>query len=222
MYSRTVATRLVLIGSLLASAWAGLQAGVAFGHANRSTPVITGVVPTEPESIPTPQKLTINGREFQPRLEFMVTSPEGGTARFKEAAIQGLTDTTFQVDVPLITRGRYSLVVTNPDGGVSPAFVLNVRATPAPPGPVIEKILPEQPTRQPDAQVLRIQGQRFAPGLKAVVTNPAGTEVAGPAVSNVTATSLTLTVKLETAGTYTIVVINPNGAPSNVATLVVR
>ena len=219
---RMTSTRLVLIASLMATAWAGLQAGVAFGERFRSSPVIAGVAPSEPAPAATPQRLIINGREFQPRLEFMVTSPEGGTARFKEAAIQGLSDTTFQVDVPLITRGRYSLVVTNPDGGVSPAFVLNVGSVPAPTGPVIEKILPEQVTKQPEPQALRLQGQRFAPGLRAVVTDPTGTDVMGPAVSNVTATSLTLTVKLETTGTYSIVIINPAGAASNVATLAVR
>ena len=222
MRMKTVATRVFLVGSLLATAWAGLQAGVAFGTSARSTPVITGVIPSDPAPAPAAQKLTINGREFQPRLEFTVTSPEGGTARFKEAQILGRTDTTFQVEVPLITRGRYSLVVTNPDGGVSPAFVLNVGSATAPTGPVIEKILPEQLTKQPDAQVLRVQGQRFAPGLRAVVTDPTGTDVMGPTVGNVTPTSLALTVKLETTGTYTIVVINPTGVASNVATVAVR
>jgi len=219
---RMRSTRLMLIGSLLVTAWAGLQAGVAFGERYSSTPVISGVVPTEPAPAPMAQRLTINGREFQARLEFMVTSPEGGTARFKDAAIQGRSDTTFQVDVPLITRGRYSLVVTNPDGGVSPAFVLNVGPTPTPTAPVIEKIVPEQVMKLPEPQALRLQGLRFAPGLRAVVTDPTGTDVMGPAVSNVTPTSLTLTVKFETAGTYSIVVINAAGAASNVATLAVR
>jgi hypothetical protein len=215
-------THLALFASLLVTGLAALQAGVAFAQLNRSTPVITGVSPREPQPMPTPQRLTIDGREFQPRLEFTVTSPEGGTARFKENAIVGRTDAMFQVDVPLITRGRYTLVVTNPDGGVSPAFVLDVGKTPASTGPVIEKVLPEQLTKQPEPQPLRLQGQRFAMGLRAVVTDPTGTDVTGPTVSNVTPTTVTVTVKLETVGTYNLVVINPTGAASNVMNLVVR
>src|SRR5262245_20582946 len=83
-----------------------------------STPVVTSVAPSAPAPAAAPQRLTVNGKEFQARLELMVTTPDGRSLQFKESAIQGRTDSLFMVDVPLATAGSYSLVVTNPDGGV--------------------------------------------------------------------------------------------------------
>ena len=186
-----------------------------------STPVVTGVAPNAPTPTATPQRLTINGREFMARLELMVRTPDGGSLHFKESAIQGRTDSSFMVDVPLAAAGSYSLVVTNPDGGISQPFTLKV-AAPAGPVPAIDRITPDDIRRSATPQDVKIEGRNFVTGLKAVVIDPAGNEVAGTTMRDVTATTFTLTLKLETAGPHTIVVRNPNGTASNTATMTVR
>ena len=186
-----------------------------------STPVVTSVAPSAPTPTPTPQRLTINGREFQARLELMVQTPEGRSLQFKDSAIQGRTDSSFMVDVPLATAGSYSLVVTNPDGGVSQPFALKV-AVPPGPVPAIDRIMPDDIRRSATPQDIKIEGRNFVSGLRAVVIDPAGNEIAGTTLRDVTATTFTLNIKLETAGPHTIVVRNPNGTASNTATMTVR
>jgi len=201
---------------------AGRAVALTAGARSTSTPVITAVAPARPEPGATAQRLTITGREFQPRLELMVTTPEGGTMQLKEKAIQARTETEFQADVLMATPGRYQLVVTNPDGGISAPFRLDVQGPQKPVVPVIDRILPENIRRSPDAQTLTVQGRNFGSGFRAVVTDPAGTDVAGVTVRAATASSFTLIVRLDRDGSYTLVVSNSTGASSNAATITVR
>lgn len=186
-----------------------------------STPAVTSVAPSAPAPTATPQRLTVNGREFQARLELMVRTPDGGSLQFKESAIQARTESSFQVDVPLVTAGSYSLVVTNPDGGISQPFTLKVAAPPGP-VPAIDRIMPDDIRRGVAPQDIKIEGRNFVSGLKVIVIDPAGNEVAGTTVRDLTATTFTLNIKLEAAGPHTIVVRNPNGTASNTATMTVR
>jgi hypothetical protein len=194
-------------------------------HAYLSTPVISGVDPATPAPGPKTQMLTINGQEFMPGLKLSVTSPAGQTSVVQGNAITNQQATSFQAAVMLEVAGTYSLVVTNPDGGVSTPFQLAVKASPTKPqqdGPVIEKITPEDPAKRPDAQPLQIQGQRFSSGLRAIVTDPMGSEVPEVTVAKVTPNAFELMVRLEHTGEYTLVVKNPSGAVSNTARIMVR
>jgi len=210
--ARTAAVCIVV----LAIACAGLAALPV------STPVIREVSPATPEPSPTPQRLAIHGRDFQERLQLTITTPEGGTVVLKEQAIQGRTDTLFQVVTALITPGQYSLVVTNPDGGISEAFPLAVRRQPRPPAPIIERVLPEMIVRRAEPHLLRVQGRHFGQGLRPFVTDPAGNEVIGTEVRDLTATTFTLVIALEMAGSYSLVITDATGATSNAAAIVVR
>lgn len=219
---RTFLDRTWIVGVGLAAALATGVTGVTGAATERSTPVITAVAPLTPSPSPQAQTVTVNGRDFQPKLSLTVRTPEGGTLQYKDEAIQSQRESSFEVAVIFATPGKYSLVVTNPDGGMSDPFVVEARAEQKPPTPVIDRVLPDQITKHQEPQELTVQGQRFAAGLRVIVTDPLGTEVLDPVVREVTPTSFKLSVKLETAGPYNLVVTNPSGAVSNVATIVVK
>jgi hypothetical protein len=187
-----------------------------------STPVIMSVTPASPSPAKDPQVLRIGGQDFQPKLKLVVTTPGGGTMELKDDAIQQQQPGSFQVAVVMANAGKYSLVVTNPDGGISAPFVLEARAVAKPPTPVIQRVLPETISKNAEAQTLTIEGQNFGPGVKVTVTDPLGVEVLDPVVREVTTSSFKLSVKLETAGPYNLVVSNSTGAVSNVAVVTVR
>lgn len=209
------AVSLGLIGAL---GFAALQVRAS----SISTPVVSSIAPAVPEPKTQAQTLTITGREFMPRLTLMIRTPEGGSLEYKGDAILAPQGTSFQVAAVLATAGKYSLVVTNTDGGTSAPFAFETRMTPRTPAPVIERVQPESITKSPAPQTLTVQGQRFEPGLTPVVTDPLGAPVADPVVRDVTATSFKLSIRLEAAGTYTLMVTSPNGVPSNTLPVIVK
>ncbi|HEX5068715.1 MAG TPA: hypothetical protein VFV78_00760 [Vicinamibacterales bacterium] len=200
----------------------GWRASAAIAQRAVSTPLILSVAPATPVPAKDPQILRITGQEFQPRLKLVITTPTGGTIELKDDAIQQQRNTSFQVSALISAAGKYSLVVTNPDGGVSAPFVVEARGVTKPPAPVIQRILPENISKRPEPQDLTVEGQNFGPNLKVTVTDPLGIEVMDPVVRDANANSFKLTVKLEMAGPYNLVVSNATGAVSNVAILTVR
>lgn len=187
-----------------------------------STPVILSIAPAAPAPAKDPQILRITGQDFQPRLKLIVTTPGGGTIEFKDDAIQQARESSFQVSALLTTAGKYSLVVTNPDGGMSAPFVLEARAVVKAPAPVIQRILPDNIAKRAEPQDLTVEGQNFGPSLRVSITDPLGAEVIDPVVREVNANSFKLSVKLEMAGAYNLVATNATGAVSNVAVLTVK
>jgi hypothetical protein len=93
-----------------------------------STPVVLQTVPAVPAPASLPQTIEIDGRDFQTGLSVILWTPDGGTAEFKEKAIQGQSETAFKVTVLLNREGTYAVTVTNRDGGVSPPFAFRVKA----------------------------------------------------------------------------------------------
>src|SRR5262249_23685172 len=126
-----------------------------------------------------------------------------------------------QFSTTLATTGTYSFVVTNKDGGMSKAFELIVKSGPVD-EPVIERVMPGDLVKRPDAQPLRIEGQRFGSGLNAIVGDPLGGDVSDVTVTKVTPTSFELNVRLEYSGEYSLIVKNPSGAVSKAFQLMVR
>jgi hypothetical protein len=187
-----------------------------------STPAILSVTPVSPAPAKDPQMLRIGGQDFQAHLKLIVTTPGGGTMELKDEAIQQQRQASFQVAVLIAMAGKYSLVVTNPDGGMSAPFVLEARAVAKPPTPVIQRILPDAINKSPEPQNLTVEGQNFGPGVRVTVTDPLGVEVLDPVVREVSTSAFKLSVKLETAGPYNLVVSNATGAVSNVAMITVK
>lgn len=216
-FTTCVPTRLLVALALL------VATAPAVAEHERSTPVITGVEPARPISGPDPQTLTITGDDFLPGLSLEVRSPDGQARVFSGNDIQRNRTTRFEVSVQFPTDGRFLLVVTNPDGGVSEPFAVTARkAHPAPGAPVIARVTPEELQARPESQTVRVDGDRFAPGLAVLLTDPIGTEVTEVSVANVTPTSFTLTARFEVRGDYELVATNPSGATSNVARVTVR
>jgi hypothetical protein len=206
---------------------AGLGAAVPAGHpdtaarvAHLDAPQITGVDPV-PARGSSPQTVTILGAGFRPGLTLDVTTPNGQTTHLDGPAIAATRDASFQVTVLFAVAGKYSLVVTNPDGGASKPFTLDVRA--APTAPALDRITPDHVSPSPQPQAFQLSGARFARGAAVVVTDPAGNviTVSGGAIRNATPTSLEVSVRLAVAGEYGVSVENPSGEMSNALTVVV-
>lgn len=196
---------------------------LALAVTTSSTPVVTHVAPATPAVSARAQVLSIHGKEFMAGLTLAVTTPEGQTDTFTGSAIQARTETSFQVSLMFATPGRYQFVVTNTDGGTSEPFALEVAARKtSPAAPVIERVTPSEPTAHPEPQLLRVDGQRFESGLRAIVTDETGAELPEVSVTKVTPRSFELRVRLDKAARYELVVNNPSGAVSNVVTITVR
>jgi hypothetical protein len=188
-----------------------------------STPVITGVEPAQPVAGPDVQALTVTGDDFMPGLSLEVRSPDGQARVYSGADIRLRQKTRFEASVHFPTDGRYGLVVTNQDGGVSEPFSVTARKTAPPPdAPVISRVVPEELQPRPEPQTLRVHGERFVAGLAVLVTDPTGAPLPDVALANVTATSFTVTARFETTGDYELVATSPSGATSNVAVIIVR
>jgi hypothetical protein len=184
-----------------------------------SSPRITNVAIGPPGQGSSPQVLTVSGEGFVTGLSLTVTTPNGGTQYFKGADVQSPRESSFQVSMILATAGTYTLVVTNPDGGMSAPFALRVPA--AAEKPVIDAVTPSKASVLPEAQVLRVEGKRFMPGLAVSVTDPTGTvtNASGNDVMEVTPTGFRVSVVLALEGQYTLIVTNPDGAVSNAVTV---
>jgi hypothetical protein len=141
-----------------------------------------------------------------------VRFPDGQSRVLSGADLQPHQGTRFDASVVLPMDGRFRLVVTNPDGGVSEPFPVIVRkAEPRPQAPVIARVTPEDLESRPEPQVLRVEGQRFMAGLTVLLTDPIGTPVADVTVADVTPMSFVLTARLEVRGDYELVATNPSG-----------
>jgi hypothetical protein len=191
-----------------------------------SSPRITGVAPASTGPSPTPQVLTVSGEGFMAGLSLTVTTPGGGSRLFKDADIQSRSDSSFQISVALPVTGTYSLVVTNPDGGMSAPFALSVaaaRLATAEAPPIIDAVTPSKTTARPDAQALRVDGRRFVPGLTVYVTDPTGqvVNVSGNDVADMTPSGFRVSVVLGMEGQYTLNVKNPDGELSNACSVTV-
>lgn len=195
-----------------------------FAAREGSTPVITSVDPASPTPSSAPLRLMINGADLRDGLVLEVLRPDGQAVVLKADDIQDRRESAFVVSLTLDVKGVYSLKVTNPDGGVSDPFPVEVKARheSSPDAPVIASVTPAEPVHRPEAQILRVDGQRFEPGLRAIITGPAGQEVTEVAVSKVTDSSFELLVLLDQAGHFELVVSNPSGAVSSVVTIPVR
>ena len=219
--SSWLGSRIALILTAAAIVAAVPSASSAAQQRATSTPAIQSTAPVAPAAGPKAQTLTINGKEFMTGLSLAIHDPAGGTVVLRDKSILQQQSTSFQVSAVLATSGNYSLVVTNPDGGTSQAFVLTAKTGDAD-EPVIERVSPGDLNKRQDQQLLKIEGQRFASGLTAMIGDPIGNDVQEATVSRITPTSFDLNVKLEYAGEYSIIIKNPSGAVSKAYLVTVR
>jgi hypothetical protein len=208
-------------------------AAIAFGPVRQASgqerllgPVISSVAPQAPSRSPPAQVLTITGVNFSDGLSLTVVEPDGRKQRHAGPAIQTRSDTSFKVSVVLAAMGTYTLIVTNPDGAASDPFVLKGQPSTQPPAapmmaPKIDKVHPEQVTKDPLPQTLAVTGEYFAQGLSVYLTDPVGTVylIKGSALGSFTPTSFSVSVAIEMTGDYTLMVTNLSGESSNSVTI---
>jgi len=83
--------------------------------------------------------------------------------------------------------------------------------------PSITGVTPQAPPLSVKPQVLTVIGEGFRSGLALEVTTPGGAvqTISGPAISAVRATSFQVSLTLDAAGRYSLVVINDDGKKSS-------
>jgi len=86
-------------------------------------------------------------------LTLAITNPTGSSQVFKDIEVQSQEGASFRVAAMLPVSGVYLFVVTNPDGGVSQPFRLELRpSTPAAadqsPAPRVSAITPAKVSKQ--------------------------------------------------------------------------
>jgi len=187
-----------------------------------STPVITQVLPAVPSPDDEPQTLSLRGSDFLPDLEIEVMNPSGSTEVFSGDQVVRHDATRVDVTLLIPAEGRYAFIVRNRDGGVSQPFNVAVKAKKEPAAPVIAQVTPANLRPHPEPQTLRVEGRRFETGLRAIVTDPVGTEIGDVQVRNVTPTAFELILRLPEPGDYGLSVSNPSGGVSNVYQLAVQ
>lgn len=187
------------------------------------SPRILSTSPPSPAASPAAQLVTVTGMGFLPGLTLDITTPDGAVQNYKGGAIQSMRDMSFQVSVTFATAGTYTLVVTNPDGGVSEPFP--VKAGPVADVPVIDRITPDNVTKSGSAQSFRLDGKGFTTASVVTLIDPtgAGTALGGTDVTNVTPSSMQLHLIVNATGDYTVTVSNPGGgATSNAVKISVK
>lgn len=117
----------LVVMALLFISIARSRAAATLAAGDRSSPVITSVVPVEPARNTRPQTLTVNGSDFQSGLSLAVKNPGGQSTIVRGKDVLQQRPTSFQVHLLIDVKGIYSLIVTNPDGGASAAFDVAVK-----------------------------------------------------------------------------------------------
>jgi hypothetical protein len=198
----------------------------ADGQERLLAPVISSVAPQAPLRSAAAQVLTIGGVNFANGLSLTVMEPDGRKQSYTGTTIEARRDTSFRVSVILAATGAYTLIVTNPDGVASDPFVLKGQPAAQPPAaarvtPKVDRVLPEQLTKDPLPQTLSVTGERFVEGLSVYLTDPIGTVfmIKGSALGSFTASSFSVSVVIEMTGDYTLLVTNPSGESSNSVTI---
>ncbi len=216
------AMHLARAGVLIALALIAFAGAAPAGAQERLVaPGIVSITPQVPTRNAAAQLLTITGRGFSAGISLTVEAPDGGKSNYDGRAIQARGESTFQVAVLLASAGPYSLTVMNTDGARSPPFVLQIRPTTG--APRIDRVRPDQLTKDSQPRVLTVSGDGFAQGQKVYLTDPIGTVylITGSAIASLSQTSFDISVTIAMTGDYSLLVINPSGESSNNMTITV-
>jgi len=211
--ARLVARSVALLGASAASAV------LAF----TSAPIIRSIEPPAPIAGPDIRAITVRGEDFRPGLAVETQSPDGQRRAQAGADISRVRATSFEVLLALPVGGRYLLIVSNPDGGVSEPFPLDVREAEArPEALVIRSVDPQTLEAGSEPRTIRVEGSGFDRGVSALLTDPIGAAVPDVEIADLRSTSLTLTARFDVRGDYALVLTLPSGRTSNLVQLTVR
>jgi len=199
-----------------------LAAG-AFVSLVASTPSITEINPASPGASIDPQVLTISGKDFLAGLTLELQTPDSRTIVANGGAIAVRGPESFTASVVLDRPGAYLAKVTNTDGGQSRPFSFQVRGNaPAGPAIVIDRVVPDSPTKSDQAQTIHLEGRNLDSGIGVSVTDPAGSDVPDVTISKATSTGVDIILLLNQRGEYVLQANNRAGATSNRVTIKVQ
>jgi hypothetical protein len=185
-------------------------------------PSIGSITPQDLQPSDAPQVLTFSGAGFDAGVQLLMTQPNGILVNVPGANLQGVQPTSFQASVVLSQTGTYTFAVRTAAGATSAPLTIVVQ----PAGsalPVARVVTPATVPRSNQATFVSIQGSGFAPNASVMVTDPAGMLMAltGAQLSLATPTNIQFSLVFGVRGTYTLVVLNPNGDTANAVFLVV-
>lgn len=193
-----------------------------------STPDITQINPAAPGASTQPQSVTISGKDFLPGASLDIQTPDSRTVRVNSASITVAGPESMTASMVLDRAGAYLMKVNNTDGGVSRPFSFQVRAAPgasaAPNAPaiVIDRVVPDSPTKSDQPQTIHLEGRNLDSGIGVSVTDPAGSDVPDVTVNKATSTSVDVILLLNQRGEYVLQANNRAGATSNRVTIKVQ
>jgi hypothetical protein len=197
----------------------------AFASLVASTPSITEINPAAPGASTDPQTLTISGKEFLNGLSLEIQTPDSRTIVASGGAISVKGPESFTASVVLDRPGAYLMKVNNTDGGISRPFNFTVRdgkGLAQAPAIVIDRVIPDAPTKSDQAQTIRLEGRGLDSGIGVSVTDPAGSDVPDVTVTKATSTSVDVILLLNQRGEYVLQANNRAGATSNRVTIRVQ
>jgi len=189
--------------------------------AGATQPVISSISPNPVPGSNSQQTITINGSGFVPGATVTLQSlgvpypiPANRTTFVSSGQIQILANVSTQA-------ASWTAQVTNPDGSASNVFNFTVAA-----GAGAPSIISVQPSSVPattNPQSLSLVGTGFQTGLIVTVTAPGGSNqtFSGNQVQNLSPSSFQISIVLNTTGTWTIRVTNPDGQSSGPASVTV-
>jgi hypothetical protein len=185
-------------------------------------PSISSISPEGLQPADAPQTLTFAGAGFDAGVQLLMTSPDGILVTVPGTSLQGIQPTTFQATVVLSQTGTYTFMVRTAAGTTSPPLTIVVQ----PPGsalPVARVVTPATVPRSNQATLVSIQGTGFAPNASVMITDPTGMLMAltGAQLAQLSPTNVQFTFVFGIRGTYTLVVLNPNGDTANAVFVVV-
>ena len=184
----------------------------AFTFTVTPTPIVTGVSPSPVPALYGTQSLTINGSTFLTGATLTYLDPKGNTTTGHPTFVNSgqLVDGAFN---NLNEGGTWTVTVVNPGSFSSSAFSFTVTSA----TPVITGISPDPVPGMSGAQSLTINGNTFQSGATVTLRDPSGNTTTGQATTFNSTTQIVDSSfnNADTAGTWTVTVVNPGDITSN-------
>jgi len=180
-------------------------------------PTIASITPTTIGISAAKQMVAFTGTGFETGISVLLTDPNGTNQSFVNATLQTPAPGTVRAFALLNVTGSWKYQLRNPDGGEADG-TFNV-GPPLPNQilpPAITGITPGNLVANDAEQLITIQGASFQSGLVASFALPnLGITDTGTVVS-ATPTGIQVKALLGQAGSWSVSLQNPDGAPSNI------
>lgn len=180
-----------------------------------ATPTIASISPAAPLSNGNDQNVTVLGSSFQQNLTVTASFPGGGSATLSGTQIQSVTGSSFVMRITLGAVGTWGIRVNNPDGTQSNNFSFSVANGTQ--NPIVSSIDPSVLSASATDQDVTVVGNNFQTNLSVTVTFPSGgtSMLTGAQIRNVTPTSFIMRITANSAGTWKMRVVNPDGGQAS-------